>query len=457
MSFAERAFYELNSQTPLLIGWHIEQIAAKLDACRRGEIKRLIINLPPRNLKSHLASISLPAWYLGHYPARNVICACYGQELSEKFARDCRRIMLTAWYERLFATRLSDRLAVNDFATNDNGTRLATSISGPTTGRGADLIIIDDPLKPDEALSDARRDAVNQWFDNTLYSRLNDKESGCIIIVMQRLHQDDLVGHVLEYGDWEVVSFPAIAEEDETHVIETPFGRRTYERRQGEPLHPERESLATLEAIRQRSLPYTFAGQYQQRPIPIGGNMVKLEWLRYFELSELPKNHWYIVQSWDTANKAAELNDYSACTTWAVITDHFYLLDVFRARLNYPDLKRKIVEHAGSHNARTILIEDKASGTQLIQDLCHEIYGVQPYEPPTGMDKLMRLHAQTAHFANGFVHLPVNAPWLQDYVTELTGFPGTKYDDQVDSTSQALDYMSGPARSLAIWEKLGQG
>src|SRR5580704_6695152 len=216
-SFIERSFYELNPQTRLLLGSHIEVIATKLEACRQGKIKRLIINLPPRHLKSHCASIAFVAWYLGHHPAGHVICASYGQDLADKLARDCRNVMMSAWYKQLFPTRLADRIAVHDFMTMDLGTRMSTSVGGVLTGRGADLILIDDALKPDEALSESRRKAVNEWYDNTLLSRLNDKAKGCIIIIMQRLHQEDLVGHVLEQEPWEVVSFPAIGGNPRTH------------------------------------------------------------------------------------------------------------------------------------------------------------------------------------------------------------------------------------------------
>jgi predicted phage terminase large subunit-like protein len=183
--------------------------------------------------------------------------------------------------------------------------------------------------------------------------------------------------------------------------------------------------------------------------------MVKTDWLRYYEASELPESFDIIVQSWDTANKSTELSDYSVCTTWGRANGKVYLINVYRRRLNYPDLKRRAKELAHLHNAHRILIEDKASGTQLIQELQTEhLFGVTPYEPPTGTDKIMRLHAQTAWFENGLVFLPRNAPWLADYVTELTGFPGTKYDDQVDSTTQALSYLK-VASALEIWVRLG--
>jgi predicted phage terminase large subunit-like protein len=315
--------------------------------------------------------------------------------------------------------------------------------------------LLDDPLKPDEALSEPRRKAVNDWYDNTLVSRLNDKATGRIIIIMQRLHQDDLVGHVLEQEPWEVVSFPAIAEEEETHTIENIFGQRRYQRKKGEALHPERESLAVYQTIRNTIGEYNFTSQYQQNPSPPGGTMVKTAWLKFYEPGELPAEFSQVVQSWDTANKSTELSDYSAGTTWGVLHKRYYLLDVFRQKLNYPDLRRAILEQAKRYNAKNIVIEDKASGTQLIQDLNSEfVWGVNAYKPPPGADKIMRLHAQTAMFENGFVLLPQSAPWLADYLHELTSFPGTRYDDQVDSTTQFLDYIRIDD-SLEVWHKLG--
>jgi hypothetical protein len=215
VTFIHRAFAELNPQTRFQPAPYIQLLAARLEDCRAGKIRRLIVNLPPRSLKSHCASIAFVAWLLGHNPTIEIIAASYGQDLADKLVRDTRTLMESDWYRALFPTRLSARRAVNDFATTAGGTRMATSVGGVLTGRGADVIIIDDPQKPDEALSEAGRRAVNDWYDNTLLSRLNNKSTGCIIIVMQRLHQDDLVGHVLSQDDWTIVSFPAIAEEKE--------------------------------------------------------------------------------------------------------------------------------------------------------------------------------------------------------------------------------------------------
>src|ERR1700682_2552133 len=193
-TFAARCFYDLNPPTELAMNWHVEVIAAKLTAVRHGKIPRLIINLPPRHLKSLLASIAFPAWCLGHDPSAQILCVSYAQDLADKLARDCRSIMTSPWYRQIFPTRLAPhRQAVQEFITTRQGYRLATSTGGVLTGRGADLILIDAPLKPEEALSEARRNATNDWYANTLYSRLNDKRRGGIVIIMQRLHEDDLV------------------------------------------------------------------------------------------------------------------------------------------------------------------------------------------------------------------------------------------------------------------------
>ena len=415
-------------------------------------VVRLIINLPPRHLKSLMASIAFPAWCLGHDPSAQILCVSYAQDLADKLARDCRGIMTSPWYRQIFPTRLAPhRQAVQEFITTRQGYRLATSNGGVLTGRGADIILIDDPLKPEEALSDAQRQAANDWFDHTLYSRQNDKRRGAIVIIMQRLHEDDLVGHVLEQEPWEVVRFPAIAEADEVHEIETIWGPQCFTRRHGEALHPEREPLDTLERIRRTVGEHNFAGQYQQMPAPLGGGMVKEDWFKRYAANERPESFERIVQSWDTANKATELSDFSVCTTWGVTGKDLFLLNVLRQRLEYPALKRAVREQQSLFNASVVLIEDKASGTQLIQELIVDgFHQVTRYKPEC--DKIMRLHAQTAIIENGFVHLPEAAPWLVEYLHEMTVFPRGKHDDQVDSTAQFLDWFKTPVPYWGAFE-----
>lgn len=456
MSFTEMGFNELTPGTPFVAARYLELIAAKLEACRRGEIKRLIINVPPRHLKSHIASICFPAWILGHDPSASIIGVSYGQELADKLARDTRALMQSARYQQLFPTRLN-RHAVNDFETTQHGLRMATSVGGVLTGRGADIILIDDPLKPEEALVQSQRQRVNNWYDSTLVSRLNNKNTGTIVIIMQRLHEDDLVGHVLRQEPWEVISLPARAEQEEEFMIRDALGQRGFKRMPGDLLSPERESEDTLKRIRAQTSDYNFSSQYQQAPMPLEGGIIKTEWLRYYTPIDVPKSFSSILLSCDTANKAAEVNDFSVITVWGVTNSKYYLLDVIRKRVEFPALRRLVVDAARNHRHPIILIEDKASGTQLIQELKQEgIFNIKPYESPPKADKTIRLVTQTSVFENGQVFLPQWAPWLNEYIRELTGFPGTRFDDQVDSTTQALDFLRGKGYALASWERLAR-
>jgi predicted phage terminase large subunit-like protein len=393
-----------------------------------------------------LASIVSPAWCLSHEPSAEILGVSYAQDLADKLSRDCRRLLVCDWYQRLFPTRLSPRhQAVPEFETTAQRSRVATSVGGVLTGRGADLIVIDDPLKPEEALSQTQRQAANEWYDHTLYSRLNDKLTGAIVLIMHRLHEDDLAGHVLEQEPWEVVRLPAIADDDELHRFEGVFGQQSFGRKAGEVLHPAREPPEMIEQIRRTLGEYNFAGQYQQMPAPQGGGMVKAAWFRTYAANELPAAFDRIVHSWDTDNKATELSDFSVCTSWGIIGKDLYLLHVLRKRMEYPELKRAVCAQAEAFNATVVLIEDKASGTQLIQELIeHGLHAVTRYQPQS--DKIMRMHAQTAMIENGFVHLPKEAAWRAEYLHELTVFPGGKYDDQVDSTAQLLDWLKQAGR-----------
>jgi predicted phage terminase large subunit-like protein len=450
-AFAERTFHALYPRIPFLMNWHIRVAAARLAAVRQGHIRRLLINLPPRHLKSLLASVAFPAWVLGHEPATEIVCVSYAQDLADKWSRDCRRIIASPWYRRLFPTRLAPaRQAMAEFETTAQGRRIAAGVGGVLTGRGADLIVIDDPLKPEEALSDTRRRGANEWYDSTLYSRLNDKARSAVVLVMHRLHEDDLTGHVLAQEEWEPVRFPAIAEADEVHTVDTIDGPRTFARGRGEALHPAREPVAMLDAIRRTIGEYNFAGQYQQAPAPLGGGLVKPAWFRRYRPDELPPAFDRVVQSWDTANKASELNDFSVCTSWGVKDKNLYLLDVLRRRMEYPDLKRAVIAEHARWRPDVVLIEDRASGTQLIQELVAAgLHAVTRYKPQA--DKVMRMHAQTAAIENGFVHLPQAAPWLAEYLHEMAVFPHGRHDDQVDATAQFLDWFKMSGREDGIY------
>lgn len=443
-AFIHRSFLELNAGKHFLSNWHIEVLAAKLEEVRHGTCKRLIVNVPPRHLKSQAITIAFPAWVLGHEPTKQILTVTYAQDLSDNFARASRTLMTSPLYEALFDTRLSKgREAVSDYETTNGGNRFSTSTGGVLTGRGADIIIIDDPLKADDALSDSRRGSVNDWYDNTLRSRLNSLENGAIIIVMQRLHADDLVAHVQEHDEtWDVLSFPAMAEQDESYDFLTAYGRKHAHRKTGEILQPALLSPATLEYQRRTMKDYDFTAQYQQNPQPPSGIIVKREWLKFYGPNDKPESFDQIIQSWDTANKDTELANFSVCTTWGKKDQQMFLLDVYRRKLEFPDLKRAVRELATLHRANIVLVEDKASGTSLIQELRAENFSLVQAAPALDGDKIIRLRAQTAKIEGGFVLFPKEAHWLDAYLSELVSFPNLKNDDQVDSTVFALAWST---------------
>ena len=445
VAFTQRCFQTVSPGQRYFHNWHIEAVAHHLELCRARRIRRLIVTLPPRNLKSICASVAFPAFALGHDPVLRVICASFAQDLAAKHARDCRAVMESAWYRGLFPrTRINPRKNTEaEFETTARGFRLATSVGGTLTGRGGNIILIDDPMKPSEAMSEASRETVRQWYDATLSSRLDSKAEDVIVLIMQRLHVDDLVGNVLEKEDWTHLDLPAIAEAPQA----VPIGEgRMYHRAAGEVLHPEREPMSVLENQKAVMGSQAFSAQYQQAPIPPGGALIRWAWFRSYGQAPERRAGDRVVQSWDTASKAATSNDWSACTTWLIRGTDYYLLDVLRARLEYPELRRRIVSHAGAYGASTVLIEDAGSGTHLIQDLQRE-GKLRPIALRPEGDKIVRMEAQSALIEAGHVLLPGSAAWLGDFQTEIMSFPYGRHDDQVDSMSQFLGWAA--ARSAA--------
>jgi predicted phage terminase large subunit-like protein len=327
-----------------------------------------------------------------------------------------------------------------NFVTTAQGYRFSTSVGGTLTGRGGNIVVIDDPLKPEDAISDVKRSAVNEWFDRTLYSRLDSKRDDVIILIMQRLHVEDLAGYVLHKEPWVHLNLPAIAEVEERIRIGAD---ETNTRRAGEVLHPAREPREILDRLRVALGSFNFSAQYQQCPVPLEGEVIKWEWFQIYDQEPERESVDRIVQSWDTASKVEEFNDFSVCTTWLMREKVYYLLHILRKKLNYPDLRRTVVDHARTFNAHSIIIEDKGSGTPLIQDLRRDPTPAIPYpiafQPE--VDKVTRMHAQSAKIEAGHVYLPRRAPWLDDFRTELLQFPNGRYDDQVDSLSQFLNWI----------------
>ncbi len=441
VSFLMRVFPHLRGGSNLVCNWHHDAIAYELEQVRTGKNRRLLVTLPPRYLKSIMISVAWVAWMLGQDPRSNFVCVSYAKGLSEKHARDCRAIMQSAWYRELFPRTMisKSRSAIADFETTMGGGRLSTSIEGTLTGRGGDIIVIDDPIKPDDAMSDTVRNSVNEWYRSTLASRLNDKASGAILLVMQRLHEYDLAGQMLEEGDWKELSLPAIATEDA--VVPLTRGR-SHHRRDGDVLHPERESYATLMETKTRHGSMYFDTQYQQSPTPAGGNLVKTDWIKRYTPATLPDGG-RIVQSWDTANKDGIFNDYSVCLTVRLHGNHIYLLNVWRKKVQFPDLRKAAIEQAQTYDASVMLIEDQASGQQLLQTLRKEpVRGVpEPIGRRPENDKVTRLAGVSSMIEAGQFHLPEEASWLADFEKELLAFPSSRHFDQVDALSQLLEWV----------------
>lgn len=313
-------------------------------------------------------------------------------------------------------------------------------MGGVLTGRGGDIIVVDDPIKPADAVSDVVRAKTIEWLRSTLYTRLNNKQTGVIVMVMQRVHEEDPAGHLLEEGGWRHLNLPAIAEHDEA----IPIGRdRVHHRKAGDVLQPLREPQAVLDALKVAMGPYAFSAQYQQAPVPAGGTMIERGWLQYYDRppERLPGDQ--IVQSWDCATKDGQLNDYSVGITALVRKNRVYLLHVFRQRVKFPDLKKQAIRLARSYQANVLLIEDAANGAALLQQLRHESPPGVPTPTPRSpkLDKQSRMAGVSSRIEAGDLLLPRDASWLADFVKEVIGFPRVRHDDQADALSQLLGWI----------------
>jgi predicted phage terminase large subunit-like protein len=453
-SFTQKVFTTLNPGTPYRHNWHIEHLCHQLSRVERGELKRLIINVPPRSLKSITASIAFPAWVMGRDSTKRIICASYSDAFARKLAIDAHTVVGAPWYQELFPgfALTARRPSPLNLMTRQQGYRFGAGIGGSILGRGADLIIVDDPIKPIDALSRAERLRVNEAFDSTLFSRLDDKSQGAIVIIMQRLHEDDLVGHVFVRHEWELATLPAVATEDRDYALSDRPGH-VYRRVTGEVLHSNRESRETLEEIRRAQGSLTFSAQYQQAPIPPEGNIVKREWLCSYQRP--PESFDIVIVSWDTASTLSDKADYSVGAVWGAKGLDFYLLDVVRGRFEFPELRREVIRLHQAWQASQTIIEATELGRALLQDL-RRSGPVRPTLIVSRGDKEARFVAQSARFESRQVHVPIDAPWLAEWLNELLAFPNGRHDDQVDATSQALNFLYGKmsvarrARSVAL-------
>jgi predicted phage terminase large subunit-like protein len=406
--------------------------ASYLERVEAGEIRRLMIFEPPRHGKSELTSRRFPAWYLGRNPNKFVIATSYNADLAKAFGRDVRNLVADPVYQAIFpGTSLrQDSKAADRWNTTGGGAYLAAGIGTGITGHGLHLGLIDDPFKDHkEAESKNIRDGVWDWYKSTFYTRL--MPNAAIVLNVTRWHEDDLAGRLLKEqargGDiWTVIILPAIAE-----------GPDELGREEGEALWPAWYPLSTLERIREVIGSYEWNALYQQRPVAQEGNIFKKSWWRYYR--EIPDFNM-TIQSWDTGFKTGEDNDYSVNTTWGSTEPNFFLLDRFKDKLEFPELKRAVIASAVQFKPDAILVEDKASGQSLVQELQRETH-LPILAIKVDRDKVARAHAVTPLIEGGRVYLPEWATWVDDYVTCMGAFPKGPDDDDIDSTTQALEYL----------------
>lgn len=434
-AFMQKAFHEIDASQEFKGNWHLELICDKLQQCLNGKIKRLIINIPPRNLKSHIVSISFPAYILGHLPSERIVCVSYAQTLANDLSRKTRQLMDTEFYKQVFKTRLGDKNTENLFETTCNGYRFSTSTEGALTGFGGNWIILDDPIKADDAQSEVKRNNVNNWYDNTLISRLNDKVNGVIIVVMQRLHIDDLTGHLLKQNGWDLLSLPAIAEYDECFTLSNG---KVVGRQAGEALNSDLEPLEILNNQQKSMSNYNFSAQYQQNPIPAKGNVINFDDFGFFDSSPRAAETF---QSWDIALKDGKDNDYSVCITAKYKDNILYIENIQRFKFDMLALANKMQELYRNCECNHLIVEESSISTHLLQYIQSKsnLYPIK-YKPQC--DKVTRANNASLFISSGRVLLRRNAVWLDDFKSEINAFPNGKHDDQVDALTQLIGVIN---------------
>ncbi len=454
-------FRIVRPEIPFDNAWYVQALCHALSSMLTKGSSRLIINLPPRALKSTIASVLFPAWVMGRNPEKRILCASYNDQLARNFSRDFARVVKDPLFQEAFPRfKLGVKIAEGEISTTLNGYRIATSVGGMATGCGADLIIVDDPINASEIGSEAERTAVKDWFDKSIQSRLDRQGQGHILVVMQRLHEDDLSGHLLQKDSgWQLLLFP-IRNTGPERRIATGRGR-TYTWPADADLMPAIMDRAEQERFKVEIGERTFSAQYLQEPLPAGGAVFKLDWIRSYTEPLPLTSYRAVVLSFDVAVKPDDTADYTVCTVWGVGRDRVYhLLDVHRVRLPYHSVLALARDLIARYKAAYVLVEDAANGMALAQELArNNSYLTVPIRPK--IDKLSRAQAATPPFEQGRVQLPEKADWRLAYIYELTGFPGTRYDDQVDSTSLfimwAEERFSTPDINPVPWAGEKQG
>lgn len=464
--FVKQSWHVVEPGVPFIPSWHIESICEHLEAVTRGQIKRLLINIPPRHSKSTIVSVMWPMWEWITAPQQKFLCASYSGNLSIRDNLKARRLIQSPWYQERWgdAFELSgDQNAKQRFENDKTGYRLATSVGGTATGEGGSRLILDDPHSAQEAQSDAMREVALEWFDVVWSTRLNNSKTDAMVTIMQRLHEKDISGHILEdIGGWEHLMIPA---EWDGVTRRTSLGQYDPRRKKGELICPERFGEKEVADLKKLLGVYGSAGQLQQDPQPEGGGILKVDNFKLWPAKQPLPQFEYIIQSYDPAFTERTSGDPTACSTWAVFTHggvrNAMLIDAWDEHLSYPELRERAIrdyntEYGGTsvkdgmRRARKpdrVLVEAKASGQSLLQDLRLARVPAVAYNPGRA-DKVSRAHQAAPTLELGLLWIPESgkipgspATWAQPFVKQLAKFPVVAHDDYVDTFTQVVIYL----------------
>jgi predicted phage terminase large subunit-like protein len=458
--FTRQAWTVLNPSRELAWSWHYDLLCERLTLVKMGVLRRLIINVPPRTLKSTLVTIIYPVWVWLTEPSHQFMAASYNSDLSEEHSLKRRNLLQSPWFARVSGNRVrlrGGRNRVDQFTNDKGGHMISASVGATAWGRGCDTAIIDDPLSAAQAFSDAERPYANNWIDSVLRSRHNDPGKGNIILVMQRLHQMDLTGYLLEHEPslWIHDRIPLVAEEDEKWSF--PITGRIVERKEGDVLLPGRFTPKVVEELRTRRM--VFAGQYQQRPAPADGNYIKCHDIRYYggidpktgQPDEPPPRTFdQKIVSVDCSYKTSAHSDFVAIGVIGVKGQKRYVIHVTNKRLDVAATVTEITNLCQCHQyVRAVLIEDAANGQAVIQLLQQHLCRVIPIQPRGG--KTSRMHAAAAEWQAGDWHIDRYAAWAEPFLEQLMLFPNAAHDDQVDMMSQASVWLAENTHRAPVW------